>query len=246
MNFWRSVDTCLLQKYFTFDGTASRSEYWNFFLFTIIANIFSKFIAVLLSTSMGPSVGLVALFLVPLAFLIPSLAVHVRRLHDVGRSGFWVVSPWILLFLSTLLSEQPELNQYIGHILPSVDHPISLAGALGFFVLIFANFIFTLLPSKSSGMHNSGALNTKAPTEVVQERAEINQDTATVRSRPIIRAGVYLNDEFAFRIYSSGRVWVTRADLEPLDGAGPDFKSIGWFLRAYPDIDLSSIRRVED
>jgi len=65
--------------YAQFDGRASRSEYWWFYLFTLIAGLAAEIV--------GSTVGNLA----TLAFFLPSLALAVRRLHDVGRSGWWVL-----------------------------------------------------------------------------------------------------------------------------------------------------------
>ena len=73
-------------KYFDFSGRAKRTEYWSFYL--IHAIVF----AVLFS--LGATVGWVFFVLFGiyyLATIIPSVAVLVRRLHDTGRSGWWVL-----------------------------------------------------------------------------------------------------------------------------------------------------------
>jgi uncharacterized membrane protein YhaH (DUF805 family) len=65
--------------YAQFDGRASRSEYWWFYLFTALAGLAAEIV--------GSTVGNLA----TLAFFLPGLALAVRRLHDVGRSGWWVL-----------------------------------------------------------------------------------------------------------------------------------------------------------
>ena len=77
MDFQTAIKTCLTQKYADFEGRAARSEFWWFVLFSILVN------AVLASISQILG-GLFAL-----AILLPSIAVAVRRLHDVDRSGWW-------------------------------------------------------------------------------------------------------------------------------------------------------------
>ena len=76
MTFLQAVQSCLGQ-YATFSGRAARSEYWWFLLFQVLVmGIFSL---------LGETVyGIAALLL-----LLPALAVGARRLHDVGRSGWW-------------------------------------------------------------------------------------------------------------------------------------------------------------
>jgi len=76
MTFQESVKVCLT-KYADFNGRASRSEYWWFFLFIIVVSV---------ATSMF-SHALSGLF--SLATLLPSIAAASRRLHDTNRSGWW-------------------------------------------------------------------------------------------------------------------------------------------------------------
>ncbi|MGE0496784.1 MAG: DUF805 domain-containing protein [Ramlibacter sp.] len=76
MNFGQSISICL-SKYATFSGRASRPEYWWFFLFQILVSVAAGVVSDKLS-------GLVSL-----ALLLPALAVGARRLHDIGRSGWW-------------------------------------------------------------------------------------------------------------------------------------------------------------
>ena len=78
MDFVTAIKTCL-SKYATFSGRASRPEYWWFFLFEVL---------VLIGTAMV-SDWLYAI--AALALLLPALAVGVRRLHDVGRSGWFLL-----------------------------------------------------------------------------------------------------------------------------------------------------------
>jgi uncharacterized membrane protein YhaH (DUF805 family) len=76
MTFQEAIRTCFT-KYADFDGTASRSEYWWFVLFTVLASIGCSAI----SQTLG---GVFSL-----AVLLPSIAAATRRLHDTGRSGWW-------------------------------------------------------------------------------------------------------------------------------------------------------------
>jgi uncharacterized membrane protein YhaH (DUF805 family) len=71
-------------KYATFSGRAARSEFWYWTLFSVIVNV----AAAIIERSLG--LGLIGI-LVSLALLIPGIAVAVRRLHDLDRSGWWVL-----------------------------------------------------------------------------------------------------------------------------------------------------------
>ncbi|WP_454917840.1 DUF805 domain-containing protein [Xanthobacter sediminis] len=137
MNFITAIKTCL-SKYAVFQGRATRSEFWWFELFLVLVGLAVPLISVLL---MGPvvtehvtiddgamghgwgvmwamgSVGVLP-HLVNLLLLLPALAVSVRRLHDVGRSGWWVLIIFlpligflVLLFWAVQPSE-PRDNAY--------------------------------------------------------------------------------------------------------------------------------------
>ncbi|GGT79803.1 MULTISPECIES: DUF805 domain-containing protein [Streptomyces] len=80
MNWYLDV----LKKYAVFGGRARRKEFWMFTLFSVI-------ISIVLSVIDGV-LGMQLLSLIySLAVLIPTLAVSVRRLHDTGRSGWWIL-----------------------------------------------------------------------------------------------------------------------------------------------------------
>lgn len=76
MNFGQAISTCF-SKYATFSGRASRPEFWWFFLFQLLVSIAASMLGDLVSS------------LVSLALLLPALAVGARRLHDIGKSGWW-------------------------------------------------------------------------------------------------------------------------------------------------------------
>ncbi len=75
-----------MKKYATFAGRATRSEYWFFYLFYIILYVIGSVVG----SSQGSS-GLMYLFILP--FVIPLWAVGVRRMHDVGKSGWFLLIP---------------------------------------------------------------------------------------------------------------------------------------------------------
>ena len=98
-------------NYANFNGRASRQEYWMFILFNFIFTIVVGFIDGFLS------LGFLSLLYV-LAILIPGLAVLVRRLHDVNKSGWWffiifipiIGAIWMLILLCT--DGNPGENSY--------------------------------------------------------------------------------------------------------------------------------------
>jgi len=116
----------VLKNYATFSGRARRSEYWYFVLFNLIfavaAMVLDKALGTNFSfeTAAGPMqlpYGYVYV-VYALFILLPSLAVLVRRLHDVGKSGWFVLislipivgSIWILILVCT--DSIPGKNQY--------------------------------------------------------------------------------------------------------------------------------------
>lgn len=104
MNFETAIRTCLT-KYATFTGRAPRSEFWWFSLFSFLVEIAAMLLGGALfsgsmrESGMGGSMHGWYMFthpgwlsgLVHLALILPGLAVAVRRLHDVGRSGWWLL-----------------------------------------------------------------------------------------------------------------------------------------------------------
>ena len=86
MTFKESIITCIQYKYCDFKGRASRSEYWWFILFTILVYVGATIVDTIVF-------GKQSLFylITALGFFLPSLGVAVRRLHDIDKSGWWVL-----------------------------------------------------------------------------------------------------------------------------------------------------------
>jgi uncharacterized membrane protein YhaH (DUF805 family) len=114
MNWYLHV----LKNYAQFNGRARRTEYWMFALLNLI------FAAVALIIDNVAGIAIDHLFYGPLyilymlAVFIPGLAVSVRRLHDVGKSGLWILiafipiigAIWLLVLMVT--DSIPGENQY--------------------------------------------------------------------------------------------------------------------------------------
>ena len=75
------------KKYATFTDRARRSEYWFFTLFYVLCS----FAATIVDVSIGLSESGLLGSLVGLVFLIPLISMGVRRLHDIDRSGWWML-----------------------------------------------------------------------------------------------------------------------------------------------------------
>ncbi|WP_087548350.1 DUF805 domain-containing protein [Acinetobacter sp. WCHA39] len=105
-SYRQAIFTCF-KKFADFKGRARRSEFWYFELFCVLISlVFSFFIS--------EDVATIAMLIT----LIPSIAVSVRRLHDIGRSGWWmlitlvpIVGILLLLFWATQEGDSAS-NQY--------------------------------------------------------------------------------------------------------------------------------------
>lgn len=119
MNFSTAVKTCF-SKYFNWNGRALRSEYWYFYLFLIIGALVLGFIDGLI----GANFILVSIFY--LAMILPMFMVTIRRLHDVGKSGWWMLISLIplvsLILLYWLIIEGDQGDNQFG------PHPLGGAG----------------------------------------------------------------------------------------------------------------------
>jgi len=113
MNFVQAI-TSGFQHYVGFAGRASRSEYWYWVLFTIIGGI----VTFILDRAVFPENDLSPLNAVfNLVCFLPSLAIGVRRLHDIGRTGWWLlivltIIGFIVLLVWACQKSDAGPNQY--------------------------------------------------------------------------------------------------------------------------------------
>ena len=87
MNFFQAINSCF-NKYTVFEGRSMRSEYWNWRLFELLIVL----IAIRLDFTflVSDNKQYFSLFVFFLTFF-PGLCVSVRRLHDIGKSGWWLL-----------------------------------------------------------------------------------------------------------------------------------------------------------
>ena len=83
MNFQQAI-TSGFQNYVTFSGRAARSEFWYWTLFAFLANIAATIVDLMLGLDF---IGII----VSLGLLLPGIAVAARRLHDIDRTGWWLL-----------------------------------------------------------------------------------------------------------------------------------------------------------
>jgi uncharacterized membrane protein YhaH (DUF805 family) len=114
MNYYTEV----LKKYAVFSGRARRKEYWMFVLWNFIIVVVLWIIAAAISVAINSQVVSIIVGLYSLAVLLPNIGVSVRRLHDIGRSGWWLLIGLIPLVGAIILlvwdakDSQPGSNQY--------------------------------------------------------------------------------------------------------------------------------------
>jgi len=112
MNYFLDV---VKNKYAQFDGRATRSEYWYFTLFFMIGYILLFIIDAFLMQMTGLPLPILTLIFA-LGLVIPSIAVAIRRLHDIGKSGWWyllaIVPIVSLVLIAFFVMDSKEDNQY--------------------------------------------------------------------------------------------------------------------------------------
>lgn len=105
MDFKQAVTVCL-RKYADFNGRANRPEYWWFVLFTVLVSLAASFVF-----------GHWLQMLVNLGLLLPTLAAGARRLHDMGKSGWFLLVSLIplvgwLVVIYWLVQPSVGANEY--------------------------------------------------------------------------------------------------------------------------------------
>ena len=105
--------------YADFDGRARRAEYWNFVLFNFLGTVAIVVLAFALG-AVSESLGLVVFlgyFVWTIGLFVPGLAVAVRRLHDTGKSGWWLLIVFIpfvgiALLVFMCMDSEPGTNAF--------------------------------------------------------------------------------------------------------------------------------------
>ena len=104
------------RNYLNFSGRSIRSEFWYFFLFILIGNFLTHLIDTYIIGYHPEEMGIVSgIFF--LATVIPQLSLTFRRLHDIGKSGWWFLISFTVIGLIPLLvwlcsMSEPKKNHY--------------------------------------------------------------------------------------------------------------------------------------
>jgi uncharacterized membrane protein YhaH (DUF805 family) len=163
-----------LKNYSNFKGTATRTEFWYFYLFTVLLNMvtstFDSFIAPSSSSGTSMLTGAGPLYMLTnIALILPNLTLAVRRFHDAGFSGKWL-GLWalpVIAFLATgglavaagsklsATSTDAEILSVLTVFIPS----LLLVGAVGIFQLIV-----NLKATKTAAQGNKHAIKDEIET----------------------------------------------------------------------------------
>lgn len=117
----------VLKNYVGFKGRARRKEYWTFTLINVIISAILGGIGNLLGTTMIAGIY-------SLAILLPSLAVGVRRLHDVGKSGIHIVILYVLAVVTGIVGSIGTAAAIVG----GSSALLIITGILGIAVLVYS------------------------------------------------------------------------------------------------------------
>jgi uncharacterized membrane protein YhaH (DUF805 family) len=108
----------VLKNYANSHGRIRRREYWSFVLWYFLINLVLVILCVL-ATQLSQTLGgilWVVLLLLNIALIVPSVCMEIRRLHDIGQSGFLILlnllGLGIVLVILNLLDSQPGENKY--------------------------------------------------------------------------------------------------------------------------------------
>jgi uncharacterized membrane protein YhaH (DUF805 family) len=113
LNIFEATATCF-RKYADFSGRASRSEFWYFYLFSIIAGTLIAVLSILLASMTFFVIAMLIAFLVT---ILPDIAVTTRRLHDTNKAGWWqllqfVPFGFVILFVMCIQRSDQHVNSH--------------------------------------------------------------------------------------------------------------------------------------
>lgn len=107
-----------LRQYADFSGRARRREYWTFALYNFIFLLMAWLLDIALGTASGGQGPGIFYFLYIVAVFVPSLAVGVRRMHDLGKSGWTLLLAFIpfvggiIIFIFTVMEGESRPNKW--------------------------------------------------------------------------------------------------------------------------------------
>ena len=130
LEFGEAISICW-KKFSDFTGRARRSEYWWWCLLIHIIFTVTSFIGRILS--LGDIVTIIAW----LILVIPSMAVGTRRLHDTGRSGWWIVAEYVMAVIMWIMVFSVESLVYYSSAIWVIFYYIFLLLFLFVYIVVF-------------------------------------------------------------------------------------------------------------
>ena len=201
MTFFEAVKTAL-SKYAVFSGRARRKEYWYFCLFN---GLVGSIVGVLGALMQKPKAMTLLSMVYALAFLLPGIAVTVRRLHDTGHSGWWY-----LLRVAGL-----TLSQTANQLLSPENLLVPSLMVLGALAIMLPVFIWVCTDSQPGA--NRFGPNPKAKDLQDAETTQRLLQTAAAHEPPYIYLDPAMTTLDPAVIAAMQRVFPGCAGTEPMD-----------------------------
>lgn len=172
MTFGKAIKTCF-KKYCVFKGRARRSEYWYWILFTFLVSLGISALQGLLAIPVlikdgSPEMMVTISSAISIAFgvavFLPTLGVNVRRLHDTGRSGWWVLLLYLIEVAAIVfIFAGVGFDYFITNTLPEEMNLtlISIGGIIMLFAIVLAIVMLVWLIKDSTPGPNKYGPNPK-------------------------------------------------------------------------------------
>lgn len=117
LSLWGYFVQCVTQKFFSFEGRARRKEFWGNYLFSVLTLVAAGILSGVVSVIVGESAAMLIYYIAAGALTMPNIGACVRRLHDLGKSGWWfclafVPLAGIVLLVWFCMDSQPGDNEF--------------------------------------------------------------------------------------------------------------------------------------
>ncbi|MFM6939662.1 MAG: DUF805 domain-containing protein [Rhodoluna sp.] len=163
-----------LKNYANFKGTATRTEFWYFYLFCVLLNIVTSTLDAFISPSSTSGLGMATggpLYLITnIALILPNLTLGIRRFHDAGFSGKWFLLwliPVIAFFMGggLMAANAPKLDLATASDQQLLDAALPLLPSLLLFLAVgIFQLIVNLRATKTAEQGNKYATKDETPT----------------------------------------------------------------------------------
>ena len=101
-----------MMKYFQFDWTATRKQFWLFILSIVGLGFLAGIVGIATQPDLGPHETPIAVGLLQIALIIPGISMYKARLNDAGWSGWWQLFPVLNIVVAGFFASKDEDNPY--------------------------------------------------------------------------------------------------------------------------------------